>query len=369
MRGVAERQRTMLTLVQPEDRIPVDHPIRRIKALAERELQALSAVFDQMYAATGRPSIPPERLLKACLLIALYSVRSERQFCEQLDYNLLFRWFLDLEWDEASFDASTFAKNKQRLLAAAVAQRFFEGLVRQAKRAGLLSAEHFSVDGTLIEAWASLKSVRPRDERPAARRPPEDPGNPTVNFHGERRTNATHVSTTDPTAQLARKGPGKETKLCFSAHVLMENRHGLCVDLQVADANPATERRAAVHMLRRLRRRGFRPATVGADKAYDTREFVATTRALGIAPHVAQYATTVHRRSRIDARTTRHGGYRASQRARKRVEEIFGWMKTVGGLRKTRYRGPERTGLCAYLVASAYNLVRMATLLPAAAPP
>jgi hypothetical protein len=224
-----------------------------------------------------------------------------------------------------------------------------------------MSAEHFTVDGTLIEAWASLKSVRPRDE--SQRRPPDDPGNPTVDFHGERRRNATHASTTDPEAQLARKGAGKEAKLCFSAHVVMENRAGLCVDVRVAEANSATERTAAVAMLRRLRRRGYRPATVGADKAYDATPFVDPVRTLGITPHVAQQITT-HRGSRIDGRTTRHAGYAASQRTRKRVEEIFGWMKTIGGLRKTRYRGIARTGLWAYLVATAYNLLRIAKLHP-----
>ena len=364
MRGEPERQVTMLTVVQPDHRIRADHPIRRIKALADAELRRLSPVFAAMYAAGGRPSIPPERLLKACLLIALYSVRSERQLCEQLDYNLLFRWFLDMNFDEASFDASTFAKNKARVLGADVARRFFEGVVRQARRAHLLSAEHFTVDGTLIEAYASLKSVRPREERPRDRPPPDDPGNPSVNFRGERRTNATHVSTTDPEAQLARKGFGKETKLCYSAHVLMENRHGLCVDLSVADANPATERTEALRLLRRLRRRRFRPATVGGDKGYDTKAFVEGVRALRITPHVAQYAAGHHRGSQIDARTTRHAGYRLSQRVRKRVEEIFGWMKTVGGLRKSRYRGQQRTGLWAYCVATAYNLLRIAKLLP-----
>ena len=367
MRGEAAGQRTMLTVVQPDHRIRPDHPIRRIKALADDELRRLSPVFDAMYAVRGRPSIPPERLLKACLLLALYSVRSERQFCEQLDYNLLFRWFLDMNLEEASFDASTFAKNKERLLAADVARRFFEGVVRQARAAHFLSAEHFTVDGTLIEAYASLKSVRPRDERPADRPPPDDPGNASVNFRGERRTNATHVSTTDPEAQLARKGFGKETKLCYSAHVLMENRHGLCVDLSVAEANPATERTEALRLLRRLRRRRFRPRTVAGDKAYDAKAFVAGTRALGITPHVAQYESGHHRGSQIDARTTRHAGYRVSQRVRKRVEEIFGWMKTVGGLRKSRYRGKRRTGLWAYFVATAYNLLRLAKLSPAAA--
>jgi len=367
MRGEVERQGMMLTLVQPEHRIPADHPIRRIKALADAELQRLSRVFEGMYAERGRPSIPPERVLKACLLIALYSVRSERQFCEQLQYNLLFRWFLDLGWDEPSFDASTFAKNKARLLEADVARRFFEGIVAAAKTARLLSAEHFTVDGTLIEAWASLKSFRPREEHPGDRPPPDDTRNPTVNFHGEKRSNATHASTTDPEAQLARKGAGKEAKLCFSAHVVMENRHGLCVALSVADANPATERTEAVRLLKTLRRRGFRPTTVGGDKGYDTQPFVEDVRALGIAPHVAQNITT-HRGSKIDARTTRHAGYTVSQRCRKRIEEIFGWGKTIGGLRKSRYRGRARTGLWAYFVGSAYNLLRMAKLLPEFAP-
>jgi transposase len=366
MRGEAERQLAM-TVVQPEQRIRADHPIRRIKALVDAELARLSPVFDAMYAAGGRPSIPPERLLKACVLIALYSVRSERQFCEQLEYNLLFRWFLDLGLAAPSFDASTFAKNKRRLLAADVARRFFEGVVREAKGAGLLSSEHFTVDGTLIEAWASLKSFRPREEPPNDGAPPDDPGNPTVNFHGEKRGNATHVSTTDPEAQLARKGAGKEAKLCYSAHVLMENRHGLCVDVSVADANSARERTEALHFLRRLRRRGFHPSTVGADKAYDTTAFVAGVRRLRIAPHVAQQITA-HRGSKIDARTTRHPGYAISQRCRKRVEEIFGWAKTIGGLRKTRYRGRARTGLWAYFVATAYNLVRLTKLLPTQAP-
>jgi transposase len=255
LRGEVERQRTMLTLVQPEQRIPADHPIRRIKALADAELARLSRVFAGMYAERGRPSIPPERLLEACLLIALYRVRSERQFCEQLQYNLPFQWFLDLGWDEAGFDASTFTKNKERLLEADVARRFFEGIVARAKAARLLSAEHFTVDGTRIEAWASLKSVRPRGEAPSDRPPPDDPGNPTVDSHGEKRSNATHVSTTDPEAHLARKGKGKEAKLSFSAHVVMENRNGLCVALSVADANPATERTEAVRLFKRLRRR------------------------------------------------------------------------------------------------------------------
>lgn len=366
MRGEAERQVPMLTLTTPEQRVPKDHPIRRIKQLADAELRALSPVFDRMYSDRGRPSIPPETLLKGCLLIALYSVRSERQFCERLQYDLLFRYFLDLDLDVEAFDASTFAKNKARLLEADVARRFFEGIVRQAKAAQLLSREHFTVDGSLIEAWASLKSFRPKTEGPVDREPPDDPGNPTVNFRGERRTNATHASITDSDALLARKGPGKEAKLSFATHVLMENRHGLCVDLQVTPANPATERSAALAMLRRLRRRGFRPRTLGADKGYDTRDFVARVRGLRIAAHVAQQITA-HRGSAVPVRTARSAGYAVSQRVRKRVEEVFGWMKTVGGFRRTRYRGVARTRLWAYVVASAYNLLRVARLRPALA--
>ena len=369
MRGEVEQQRTWLMAKQPEHCIRPDHPIRRIKALADAELERLSPVLGRMYAERGRPSIPPERLLKAQLLIAFYSVRGERQFCEQLDYNLLFRWFLDLEWDEPAFDASTFAKNKGRLLQAEVARHFFEGVVRQARALHLLSAEHFTVDGTLIEAWASLKSLRRRDGGDAPRTP-DDPGNPTVNFHGERRGNATHVSTTDPEAELARKGDRREAKLCFSAHVLMENRHGLCVDVAVARAHGGSERTEGLRMLRRLRRRRLRAAraTLGADKAYDTRAFVAGVQRLGITAHVAQ-AITRHRGSRIDRRTTRHTGYAVSQRVRKRIEEIFGWAKTIGGLRKSRYRGIARTQLGAYFVLTAYNLLRIAKLCPAATVP
>ncbi len=363
MRGERRHQVSMLTLMSPERLVPKDHPIRRIKALADAELVRLSPVFERMYAHGGRPSIPPEALLKAKLLMALYTVRSERQFCEQLSYNLLFRYFLDLGLDERAFDASTFAKNQQRLLQADVARRFFEGVVAQAQAARLLSAEHFTVDGTLIEAWASLKSLRPREERPADRPPPDDPGNPTVNWHGEKRSNATHVSTTDPEARLLRKGPGQPAKLCFSAHVLMENRHGLCVDVSVASATNEAEWTEGLRLVARQRRHGRRVRTLGADKAYDVARFVEPLRALGVTPHVAQQITH-HRGSHLDGRTVRHPGYAFSQRARKRVEEIFGWMKTIGGLRKTRYRGVQRTQLGTYLVAAAYNLLRMAKLVP-----
>ena len=247
MRGEEQRQRAMLVVINPEQRMPQGHPLRRIKALADAALTQLSPVFDEMYSAVGRPSIPPERLLKASLLMALHTVRSERLFCEQLDYNFLFRWFLDLEADEASFDHSTFSRNRARLLEHAVAGEFFRAVVAQARGLNLLSDEHFTVDGTLVEAWASLKSFKRKDAGPSE--PPDDPGNPTVNFRGERRTNATHQSTTDPEAKLARKGPGKEARLCYSANALMENRHTLLIDFQVEPADGYAERRAALAMV------------------------------------------------------------------------------------------------------------------------
>jgi len=361
MRGDVKHQSTMLSLVGPAQRVPKDHPIRRIKGLADAELARLSGVFDEMYAGGGRPSIPPETLLKSCLLIALFSVRSERQFCERLDYDLMFRFFLDMGLEEDAFDASTFAKNKDRLLQADVARRFFEGVVRRAKEAHLISAEHFTVDGTLIEAWASVKSFKKKGQKDT--KPPDDPGNPTVNFHGEKRSNTTHESTTDPESKLARKG-GNAAKLSYAAHVLMENRHGLCTDITLTQATGTAEWDGALLMLDRQPQRGIQPRTLGADAGYDVRRFVEEVRARGVTPHVA-CTRDVRRRSRVDKRTTRHAGYRLSQRARKKVEEIFGWMKTVGGFRKTRYRGAARTGLWAYLTATAYNLVRLSKLLPA----
>jgi len=359
MRGLDTQQSSMFSYLSPEQRVPSDHPLRRIRQITDRILGELTKLFEQMYSKFGRPSIPPEKLLRALLLQVLYSARSERMLIEQLEYNLLFRWFVGLNMDDRVWDVTVFTKNRDRLLKADVAKRFFELVVAEARNLDLMSDEHFTVDGTLLEACAGLKSFRKTDQTNAV--PPDDPGNPTVNFRGERRGNATHASITDSDALLARKGAGKEAKLCFGAHVLMENRHGLCVDLQVTPANPATERTAALAMLRRLRRRGFRPRTVGGDKGYDTRDFVTRVRGLRITPHVAQQITA-HRGSWIDARTTRHGGYAVSQRVRKRVEEVFGWMKTVGGLRRTRYRGLARTGLWAYVVASAYNLIRLARL-------
>lgn len=350
----------MLSLVQPEQRVPADHPLRAVKKLADAALGDLEAVFTGMYSATGRPSIPPERLLKGTLLMALYTVRSERMFCEQLEYNLLFRWFLDMSMDEPGFDPTTFTKNRERLLKHDVAGEFFRAVVTQGRRANLMSREHFTVDGTLIEAWASMKSFRKKDESSEDRDPPDDKGNPTVNFRGEQRTNATHESERDPEAKLARKGDGKEAKLAFSQHVLMENRSGLIIDMRMAPATGTAEREMAIDMLGEANQ-CRQPITVGADKGYDTKEFVGVCRALKITPHVARNAGP-RRRSAIDGRTTRHEGYRASQRIRKRVEEVFGWIKTVGNFRRTRYRGLARSNLAALFVGAAYNLLRIARL-------
>ena len=361
MRGETTKQ-AGFSLVQPEQRVPKDHPIRRIKALADTQLKHLSPLFDVMYAGGGRPSIPPEQLLKACLLIALFSVRSERQLCERLEYDMMFRFFLDMGMDDSVFDASSFAKNKERLLAADVAKQFFEGVVRQAAAHGLMSKEHFTVDGTLIEAWASVKSFKRRGKKD--QKPPDDPGNPTVNFHGEKRTNETHESTTDPEAKMATKGNGQTARLSYAAHVLMENRNGLCADVVVTQASGSAEWDGALLMLDRQAQAGVRPRTLGADAGYDVRRFVEAVRERGISTHIASTRDT-RRRSWMDGRSKRHRGYSVSQRVRKRVEEIFGWWKTVGGFRKTRYRGTKRTGLWAYITAAAYNLTRMARLLPA----
>jgi transposase len=361
MRGYDRPQSTMLTLVNPEQRVPAKHPIRLIKELAEVALKELSPLFEQMYSEVGRPSIPPERLLKASLLMALYTVRSERMFCEQLDYNLLFRWFLDLNWDEPSFDHSTFSRNRGRLLEHDVAGEFFRTVVAEARELRLTSDEHFTVDGTLIEAWASLKSLRPKGEKPSDRTPPDDPGNPSVDFHGERRQNATHQSTTDPEARLAKKGAGKEARLCYTESVLMENRNGLMIDLRVGQATGRAEYEQGLDMLQEIR--GLRRITVAGDKGYDTAVFISSCRALNVTPHVAQNGRRPGG-SALDHRTTSRPGYAVSQRVRKRVEEIFGWIKTVGNFRRTRYRGVERTSFAAYLVGAAYNLLRIAKLCP-----
>jgi transposase len=364
MRGENTKQSSMLMLMSPETRVPGTHPLRAIKKLADAALSQLSPVFDAMYASTGRPSIPPERLLKSMLLIALYTVRSERQFCEQLDYNLLFRWFLDLDMEEPSFDPTVFTKNRDRLVVSDAAGEFFRAVVGQAKAAGLMSREHFSVDGTLIDAWASLKSFQKKGSS-KDEPPPDDRGNPSVDFHGEKRSNETHESTTDPDAKLARKGKGKEAKLSYSAHALIENRNGLLVDFQMDEADGHAERRSALEMLdENLPGQGR--ITVAGDKGYDTRDFVDDCRQRNVTPHVAQNAHK-RRRSAIDVRTTRQPGYAISQRFRKRIEEVFGWMKTVGNFRKTRFRGFGANQIAAYMVGAAYNLLRVARLLAAPA--
>jgi transposase len=359
MRGDDRQSAGMFSYIGPEQRVPPDHPLRPIREMVETALRELSREFARLYPKTGRPSIPPEKLLRALLLQLLYSVRSERQLMEQLNYNLLFRWFVGLSMDDPVWDPTVFTKNRERLLQGDIARGFFERVLAQAKAQQLLSAEHFTVDGTLIEAWAGLKSFK---KKGTVSPPPDDPGNPTVNFHGERRSNATHASTTDPDARLMRKGSQHEAKLSYHGHVLMENRHGLAVDARVTPATGTAEREAAAAMARRLRR----GATVGADKGYDTAGFIAQLRGLGLTPHVAQ--NTTNRRSALDARTTRHPGYTVSQRKRKRVEEIFGWAKTIALLPKTRHRGVRRVGWLFTFAMAAYNLVRIRNLTWASSP-
>lgn len=353
MRGEVDPQAMMFSYFSPESKVPADHPLRTLKTYADQVLKKLSRQFDELYAEGGRPSIPPEQLLKGELLIALYSIRSERMFCEMLDYNLLFRWFLDMNLEEATLDQSNFSRLWTRLADTELARDFFEAVVHEARGRGLLSSEHFTVDGTLVEAWASHKSFRPKE-------PPRG-GDSGGDFKGETRRNDTHESTTDPDAKLLRKAAGKEAKLCFGAHALMENRHGLCVGLQV-DSALVPEPAAAKALLTRQARKHVHPDTLGADKGYHTRAFVAYLRKKGIRPHIA----CIHSRTTpgLDGRTTRQAGYAVSQRKRKRIEEIFGWMKHYGGLRKTRYRGLAKVAMHAYFVASAYNLLRLSKLAP-----
>lgn len=355
MRGHVDPQASMFSYFSPESRVPEQHPLRPIKAQADAVLGSMWLEFDRLYAETGRPSIPPERLLKASLLIALYSVRSDRVFCEMLDYNILFRWFLDMSLEEKGLDQSNFSRLRERLVGEDTAKRFFDAVVRAAREANLLSDEHFTVDGTLIEAWASLKSFKPKDGPPST----GDGSDGMVDFRGQRRTNDTHESTTDEEAKLKRKGKGKEAKLYYGGHALMENRNGLCVDLQVRSALQ-TETEATKEMLARQARKRVRPSTLGADKGYHSKDFVAHLRMKKIAPHIAQIEG--RNTPGLDARTTRHAGYAISQRKRKRVEEIFGWMKTYGGLRRTLARGLARVQVHAYIVGAAYNLLRMSRL-------
>ena len=355
MRGADDQSDFLFSYVSPEHRVPADHPLRPIRKMTDAALERLSGRFETMYSELGRPSIPPEQLLRALLLQYLYSVRSERLLIEQLDYNLLFRWFVGLGLDEPIWDHSTFSKNRDRLLAGDVGTAFFDAVLAEARTHRLLSDEHFTVDGTLLEAWASHKSFRPKD---TADRPPDDPSNPTVNFRGERRKNDTHQSTTDPEARLYKKGVGRPAQLAYLGHVLMENRSGLVVDTRVTPADGYGERDAALVMI--ADRSGGR-VTLGGDKGYDYPEFVAALRQIEVTPHVAQ--NTTNRRSAIDARTTRHAGYAISQRRRKRVEEAFGWMKTIGLLRKLRHRGGPKVDWIFRFTAAAYNLIRIRNLV------
>ena len=358
MRGADYQQSGMFSYISAERRVPEDHPLRAIRAMVDVALRKMGAQFEAMYAQVGRPSIAPEKLLRALLLQVLYTVRSERMLMEQLNYNLLFRWFVGMNIDDPVWDVTVFTKNRERLLAGDVASTLFAEVLAQARSRALLSSEHFTVDGTLIEAWAGHKSFKRKDG--SDQQPPDDPGNPTVDFHGERRSNATHQSTTDPEARLAKKGAGKEAKLSFAGHVLMENHNGIAVNGCVTLAEGRAEVEAAVAMVEEIP--GQHRVTLGGDKAYDTKEFVQELRDHQVTPHVALKATTI-----IDARTTRHPGYAISQQKRKRVEEIFGWLKTVGGLRKTRHRGVERVGWMFTFALAAYNLVRMRNLAATAA--
>jgi len=356
MRGEPDPQLAMLSSLSTEDLIPADHPIRRIRVVVDAVLAELDDVFDGMYAPGGRRSVPPETLLKATVLMALYSIRSERAFCERLNYDLLFKWFLDMRIDQAAFDATTFTKNRQRLLEAEVADEFFAAVVRQAKLRRYLSSDHFSVDGTLLEAWASYKSFKPKDGPPTG---PPAGRNVEVQWHGERRSNETHASTTDPDSRLYRKSNAAPAKLCYAGHLLMEHRSALIVDAELTTADGFAERATAVELLARLPG-SARRRTVAGDKGYDTRGFVAQVRHLGFTPHVAQ--NTSRQRSAIDGRTTRHVGHAVSMRIRKRIEEPFGWIKTVAGGRKLRYRGRQRNRAWFRLVAATYNLIRITAL-------
>jgi transposase len=365
MRGNDLQQNAIFSYLSPEQRVPKDHPLRLIRQITDRALQRMSGRFEKMYSWTGRPSIAPEKLLRALLLQILYTIRSERLLMEQLDYNLLFRWFVGLNMDDAVWVPTVFTKNRDRLLEADVAEAFFDEILAEAKSRGLLSDEHFTVDGTLLEAWASLKSFKKKD---GSAEPPSDgdAGNPTVNFHQEKRSNDTHQSTTDPEALLARKGKGKEAKLSYAGHVLMENRNGLIVNVAVTPATGTAERDAGIEMVEQIP--GDQRVTLAGDKNYDTQQFVQDLRERNVTPHVAQ--NTSGRRSAIDGRTTRHEGYQLSQRKRKQVEEGFGWMKVVGLLRKLRHRGRDLVGWVFTFTAAAYNLVRirnLATAIPARA--
>jgi len=351
MRGDDEQSGHLFSYLSPEQRVPADHPLRAIRRMTDAALRDLRPTLDGLYARAGRPSVPPEQLLRALLLQVLYSIRSERMLIEQLEYNLLFRWFVGLAMDADLWVPTTFTKNRARLLEGEIAARFFDAVTRQAEAAGLLSDEHFTVDGSLLQAWASHKSVRPIDEEP----PTSGGSNAVVDFRGQRRRNDTHRSTTDPDARLARKGDGQAAILAYTAHVLLDNRHGLVRNVCATHATGTAEAEAAVLLVAATVRPG---STVGADKGYDQHPFVTPLRARGITPHVAAKQSS----GAIDGRTTRHAGYAVSQRKRKLVEQVFGWMKTVGGLRQVKHRGGRLVDWQVTFAAAAYNLVRLRTL-------
>lgn len=354
MRGHEKNTDALFVYISPEAFVPDDHPLRPIRLMADKALSSLHREFNGMYSHTGRPSVPPEVLLKSLLLQILFSIRSNRQLVEQLGYNILYRWFLGLSLEDEIWDHSTFSQNQERLIGTDIAGMFLQRIIEQAKEAHLLSKDHFSVDGTLIEAWASIKSFRPKDNEP----PGQSGRNDAVDFHGKTLKNDTHASTTDPDARLYRKSAGKEAKLCYMAHALMENRNGLVVDTRVTLASGTAERESAADMVKNIP--GTHRVTVGGDKNYDTAGFVSALRGLDATPHVAQNDT--NRRSAIDNRTTRHSGYSISQKARKRIEESFGWIKTIGTVRKSRYRGVGKVSWYFTLATAAYNLVRMRNL-------
>ena len=361
MRGSDEVAGSLFSYVSLEKRVPVDHPLRIIRCIVNATLADMSAEFDALYPPNGRESIPPERLLRALLMQAFYSIRSERQLVERIDFDLLFRWFVGLGIDDPVWDATTFTKNRDRLLAGEIAAKFLATVLAQKPVKALLSTEHFSVDGTLLEAWASTKSFRPKD---GSGPPPGAGRNGEQDFHGQKRSNETHASTTDPDARLARKGRGKEAKLCFMGHALMENRNGLIVGAVATRASGHAERLAAVHLIEPHAERAGR-VTVGGDKGYDAEDFIIEMREINVTPHVAQNDNG--RRSAIDGRTTRHPGYPVSICIRKRIEEAFGWAKTVAGLRKARHRGLPKIDWQFTFAMAAYNLIRLPKLLGAAA--
>jgi transposase len=357
MRGTPDPQLSMLTSLSTEDLIPADHPIRKIRVVVDAVLVELDPVFEKMYSTSGRRSVPPEQLLKATVLMAMYSIRSERAFCERLNYDLLFKWFLDMRIDQPAFDATTFTKNRTRLLDHDVADEFFAAVVRQAKLRRYISSDHFSVDGTLLNAWASHKSFKPKDGPPSE---PPAGRNVEVQWHGEKRSNNTHASTTDPEARLYRKSNNTAATMCYSGHLLIEHRSALIVDAELTTADGYAERATALEMLDRLPK-SKRRRTIAGDKNYDTKGFVADARGLGFTPHVAPNVSG-NRRSAIDGRTTRHAGHTVSQRIRKRVEEPFGWMKTIGGGHKLRYIGRQRNRSWFKMNAAVYNLIRITAL-------